>query len=97
MIDERKEISEEILLDATEMITSLIISRNLDTDRVIPTFQKDGNSGKGSTERIQRVGRAAGMTKMREELSKFKNKRKDVGSRSWSPDDFRDIEFREVT
>ena len=40
MMEEREEISAEILMDATEMITCLIISRNLDTDRVMPTFQK---------------------------------------------------------
>ena len=37
------------------------------------------------------------MTKMRKEFDKFKNNRKEVGSRLWTPDDFRDMELREVT
>ena len=97
MMEEREEISAEILMDATEMITCLIISRNLDTDRVMPTFQKEASTEKKTTERIKRIGRASGMTKIRKELDKLKNNRKEEGSRSWSPEDFRDMEFREVT
>ena len=88
MMEEREDISEDILLDATEMITCLIISMNLDTDRMMPTFQKDGNSEKQTTERIKSIGRASGRTKMRKEMDKFKNNRKEGGSRVWTPEDF---------
>ena len=61
----------------------------------MPTFQKEESTEKKTTERIKRIGRASGMTK--KELDKLKNNRKEEGSRSWSPEDFRDMEFREVT
>jgi hypothetical protein len=43
MMRESGEISGTLLLDSTEIVTALIVARSLDMNRVMPTFQQDGN------------------------------------------------------
>ena len=56
MMMECGDISGTLLLDSTEIITALIVARSLDMDRVMPTFQQDGNQD--STKRLSRICRA---------------------------------------
>ena len=71
---ESTEISGSLLLDSTELITALIVARNLDVDRVMPTFQQDGNQD--STKRLSRICRAGSMMKVRYEMMRMKDLRK---------------------
>ena len=50
-------ICEEVLIGATEIITSIIVARGMENERIAPVFLKDG-----------KVGRADYMMKMREDL-----------------------------
>ena len=70
--DETGEVTEEILMDAAEIITAIIVARDVETSKVAPIFQKDG---KRTASKIRRIGRAEGMRRMREELRKVKNSR----------------------
>ena len=70
--EEDSGVTEEILLDATEMVTAIIVARGLINRRVAPLFHQDGRK---TTERISRIGRAEGMRRMREEMEKVKNQR----------------------
>ena len=87
------EVSGTLLLDITEIITALTVARNLDTSRMIPTFQQDGNSSK---ERLGRIGRAKSMTKVRDEMMKLKDIRKPEALRRVTPEDFPDLEVKRV-
>ena len=58
-------VNEEVLTDATEIITTIIVARGMETQRVAPMFQKTGSK---VSERVRRTGRAEGMMKMREEM-----------------------------
>ena len=84
-----------MLLDSTEIITALLVARNLDMDTEMPTFQQIGNED--STKRLSRVCRAESMVKVREEMRKMKELRKAEGSRSVRVEDFQDLEIRRVT
>ena len=87
------EISDEVLMDITEIITAIIIARGLENDRVAPIFQKDG---KEESSRLKRIGRAEGIHRMREEMRKMKNQRIKMNSRSHTSQDFQDIEIKRV-
>ena len=82
MMTESGDITESLLLDCTEMITTLIVARNLDCEEssaqpsTLPTFQK---AGKGDTrKKLTRQSRASSMTKIRQELKEMMNHRKPV-------------------
>ena len=40
MMEKAGEISENLFMNSTEMITALIIARNLDSEGIMPTFLK---------------------------------------------------------
>ena len=85
MMEEMKEISETFLLDWTEIITSIIVARNMEAGNTMPTFQKDGKDD--STKGMTRICRAGNMIKIRKELMKNKERRKPINSRSvWIED-----------
>ena len=84
------EISDDVLMDSTEIVTAIIVSRGLESNRVAPLFQQDG---KKTSERIKRIGRAEGMVRMREEMRKVKNMRMKANTRSYRDSDFEDIEI----
>ena len=86
-------VTENIMIDATEIITAIIVANGLDTQRVAPIFQEDG---KKTTEKIKRIGRAEGMIRMREEMRKLKNSRKKLTSRTIKDSDFEEMEVKEV-
>ena len=88
------EISGTLLLDSTEIITALIVARNMDVDTEMPTFQQVGNQD--STKRLSRVCRAENMMKVRDEMKRKKELRKSEGSRSVRIEDFQDLEIRRV-
>ena len=91
MMEKAGEIPGDILMDSTELITALIVARNLNSDRMPTTFQKDGKSETETKER--RVGRASSMIKLRRELMISKNMRKPEGSRRLEAEDFPEMEF----
>ena len=99
MMEKDGEVAGELLLDSTEIIT-MIIARNLCSDRMPITFQK---AGKVKTfpmdgNRSEKCGtqRAASMRKMRELLAGKKNMRQSEGSKEVHEDDFPEMEFRHV-
>ena len=91
MTEESSEVSDDVLMDATEVITAILVARGLETSRVAPIFQKDGRT---MTEKISRIGRAEGMTRMREEMRKVKNLRVKPNSRNYNTTDFDDMEVQ---
>jgi hypothetical protein len=40
--EEGSGVTEEVLVDATEIITAILVARGLETQRVAPLFQKAG-------------------------------------------------------
>ena len=85
LTEDNSGVTGDILMDATEIITAIIVAQGLKTNRVAPLFQKDG---KVTTDRIKRIGRAEGMIRMREEMRKVKNTRLKPNSRSHKKTDF---------
>jgi hypothetical protein len=92
-MEEGSGVSDEVLMDATEIITAIIVARGLESERVAPIFQKDG---KEITSRINRIGRAEGIIRMREEMRKYKNQRTKLNSRNHTVTDFDNVEVNEV-
>ena len=99
MMEKDGEIAGDLLLDSTEIIT-MIIARNLCSDRIPVTFQQarknkpfpvDGNQKESCATR-----RVESMKKMRELLSGKKNLRKTEGSKEVHEDDFPEMEFKQV-
>ena len=88
------EVSSTLLLDCTEMITTLIVARNLDDEEVMPTFQKAGTQN--PKKKLTRQSRAESMTTIRKELVSMKNKRKPINVRTWAEESFQDIEIKRV-
>ena len=64
-------VSQEVLIDTTEIVTAIIVTNGLTRDRVAPLFQEDG---KAKCDKLKRIGRAEGVLRMREEMRKLKNK-----------------------
>ena len=93
LTEEGSGVSGDILMDATEIITAIMVARGLVTKRVAPLFQKDG---KVMTDRIKRIGRAEGTVRMREEMRKVKNIRLKPNSRSHKENDFEEMEIRRM-
>ena len=89
-LNEEPGISEGVLMDATEIITSIIVARGMETDRIAPIFLQDGKKT-----RVKRVGRAENMIKMREEMRILKNKRLKSKTRTLKITEFEDMEVRE--
>ena len=73
------EVSEKLLMDSTEIITSIIVARKMDDDHEMPTFQRDREDVTPSSRNITRIGRANSMIKIREELIRKKELRKPEG------------------
>ena len=86
-------VTNEVLLDATEIVTAVIVARGMDKKGVARIFQK---AGEWDTKKMKKVGRAEGMKKMREELRKLKNLRLAPTSRKLADTDFEDIQVREI-
>ena len=57
-------VTEEVLIDATEIITTIIVARGMEAQRIATIFQKAGSK---ASERVK-IGRAEGIMKMREEM-----------------------------
>ena len=91
------EVSDNLLLDSTELITSIIVARRMETDQELPAFQKDGNEENAASRNISRISRASSMIKIREELLRRKELRKPVSSRMVMEDDFKDLEVKRVS
>ena len=81
MMEKAGEISGNLLMDSTEMITALIIARNLDSEGIMPTFLKDGKP-ESVKKKLTRIGGAKSMAKIREKLMTTKDNRKPEGSRN---------------
>ena len=81
------------MVDATEIITSIIVTRGLETKRVAPLFQE---AGRQTTDKIRRIGRAEGMMKMREEMRKVKNLRIKSNTRDIRGSDFEDMNIQHM-
>ena len=65
LTDEGRGVTVDVLTDATEIITTIIVARGMETHRIAPKFQKAGSQ---TSDRVRRIGRAEGMMKMREEM-----------------------------
>ena len=91
------EISKELLLDSTDLITSIIVARRMESDQEMPTLQKDCERGNPAGRNITRIDRAGSMIRIREELMKKKEIRKKGSTRTWKPEDFDDLEVKKVT
>ena len=89
------EVSSKLLLDSTELITSIIVARRMESEEMMPTFQKDGKQP--TTKNISRINRASSMIKIREEIMKKKELRKPTTSRMITEDDFTYLEVKRVT
>ena len=90
-------VTNNILMEATEIITAVVLARNLDMEKV--SFQMDGEEEllfQEDGNYPRRVGRAAGMMKVKEELAKMNNRRKGV-SRTVRIEDFEDMEVTSYT
>ena len=70
MMEEEKEITEDLLLDWNEIITSVILARNVEAGKTMPTFQRDGKSK--PAEGLTRICRAKNMMKIRKEMMNMK-------------------------
>ena len=81
-------------MDSTEIVTALLVARNLDMDRFKPTFQQDGTQD--STKRLSRICRADSMMKVRDEMVRMKDLRKPEGVISVRIEDFQDLEIRRI-
>ena len=64
--DDGNEVTEDILKDVTELITTIIIAEEMAKHRVAPVFQQ---AGKARADKVKRIGRAEGMIRMREEMT----------------------------
>ena len=87
--EENSGVSEDVRMDATEIITATLVARGLETNRMAPMFQK---AGKSMTDKISRIGRAEGMIRMREERRKVKNQRLKLSNIVYNTTDFEDME-----
>ena len=87
LTEESSGVSDDVIMDATEVITAILVARGLETSRVAPIFQKDGRT-------ISRICRAEGMTRMKEEMRKVKNLRVKHNSRDYNTTDFDDMEVQ---
>ena len=94
LAEEGSGVIDEVLMDATEIISAIIIARGLTTNRVTPIFMKDGWK---TTEKIKRIGRAEGMMRMREEMRKIKNQRLQRGFRDHRGEDFEEMDIKSET
>ena len=72
LTEEDSGVSDEVLMDATEIVTAIMVARGLEASRLAPLFQKDGRR---MTDKISRIGRTEGMMRMREEMRRVKNQR----------------------
>ena len=97
VMEDLGEVSIRLLMDSTELITSVILARGLIDGQDMPTFQKDGNDVSPASRNISRKSRANSMIKIREELRKKKELRKPQYSRTTTEDDFEEMEIRRVS
>ena len=81
-------------MDCTDIITTLIVARNLDNEEVMPTFQKAGNQN--PKKKLTRQNRAGSMAKLRKELLTLENKIKPFNMRKWSEENIQDMEVKKV-
>ena len=54
-------VTDDVLLDVTEIVSAVIVAKDLDKPKVASIFQMAGEG----TKKIKRLGRAEGMKKMR--------------------------------
>ena len=91
LTEEDSGVSDEVLIDATEIVTAIMVARVLETSRVAPLFQKDGRR---MTDKISRIGRTEGM--MREEMRRAKNQRLKPSNRNYNTTDFEEMEVQRI-
>ena len=92
-------MTEEVLMKATEIITAIVVARNMDLGKV-PSFQKAGEPSQSfqlDGKRTRRVGRGESMKRIRDELAKMTNRRKQEGVRATTENDFGEIVVKETT
>ena len=94
LMTESGEVSNSFLVDCTDIITTLIVARNLENEEVMPTFQKAGNHN--PKKKLTRQNRAGSMAKIRKELLSLENRRKPFNMRTWAEENFQDMEVKKV-
>ena len=95
MMAKAGEVSDKLLIDCTDLITTLIVARNLDDEEMMPAFQKDGKSTLRN-KKLTRQSRAENMMKIRKELLEKKNQRKQWDLRTWAQESYQDLEIKRV-
>ena len=80
LMAESGEVSDSLLLDCTEIITTMIVARNLEDEEVMPTFQKAGYQN--PKKKLTRQNRAGSMAKIRKELLSLEKRRKPFNMRT---------------
>ena len=95
MMAKAGEVSDNLLIDCTELITTLIVARNLDDEEMMPAVQKDGKSTLRN-KKLTRQSRAENMMKIRKELLEKKNQRKQWDLRTWAQESYQDLEIKRV-
>ena len=86
----------KLLMDSTELVTSIIVARKLMDGQGMPTFQQDGQRTSPASRNISRKSRANSMIKIREEIMKKKELRKPATSRTVTEEDFEDLEVKRM-
>ena len=87
------EVSEDIIMDTTEIITAIVISRDLELVKAAPLFQQ---AGAVRLERMSRLRKSEGLINMRECLRQAKNVRKKEANRVYSGRGFEDMELKRM-
>ena len=90
------EVSMKLLMDSTELVTSIIVARKLMDGQGMPTFQQDGQRTSPASRNISRKSRASSMIRIRDELMKKKELRKPATSRTVTEKDFDDMKIKRM-
>ena len=86
-------VTDEVLLDVTEIVTAILVAKEMDKPGVAKIFQIGGD---GDIKKMKKTGRADGMKKMREDLRKLKNLRLAPVRRHLKDSDFEDLQVKEI-
>ena len=101
LVAKEMSMTEEILVKATAVITTIVVARNMDLGKIgTLTFQKEGEQNQSFQKdgsQTRRVGRGESMKRMREELAKMTNRRKQDGVRDPTEEDSGEILVKETT
>ena len=91
-------MTEEVVVKATAIITAIVVARKMDLGKV-SSFQRDGEPSQSfqlDGKQNRRVGRGESMKRIRDELAKMTNRRKQDGVRDTTEKDFGEIVVKQL-